>query len=72
MCTTKLYSQSHQTSFFALMATPREAVGWWWGRPQNNMTQTSMTKSVAISLLKHTNGNPFGTTVTLVDLWLRF
>ena len=33
------------------------------------MTQTSKTKSVAISLLKHLIGGPLGTTTTLVDHW---
>ena len=32
------------------------------------MTQTSKTKSVTISLLKHLNGNPLGTTITLLGL----
>ena len=33
------------------------------------MTQTSKTKSVTISLLKHLTGGPPGTTTTLVDHW---
>ena len=33
------------------------------------MTQTSKTKSVTISLLKHLIGGPLGTTTTLVDHW---
>ena len=33
------------------------------------MTQTSKTKSVAISLLKHLIGGPLGTTTTLADHW---
>ena len=33
------------------------------------MTQTSKTKSVTISLLKHLSGGPLGTTTTLVDRW---
>ena len=32
------------------------------------MTQTSETNSMAISILKHLNGDPLGTTTTLVDL----
>ena len=32
------------------------------------MTQTSETNSTTISLLKHLNGDPLGTTTTLVDL----
>ena len=36
------------------------------------MTQTSKTKSVTISLLKHLNGHPLGTTTTLVGHWLMY
>ena len=34
------------------------------------MIQTSKTKDMIISFLKHLNRNPLGTTTTLVDLWL--
>ena len=37
--------------------------------PWETMTQTSKTKSVTISLLKHLIGGPLGTTTTLVDHW---
>ena len=40
--------------------------------PWGTMIQTSKTKSVTISLLKHLNGNPLGTTTTLVDHWLMY
>ena len=33
------------------------------------MTQTSNTESVAISHLKHLNGNPLGTSMPLVGPW---
>ena len=32
------------------------------------MTQTSETNAMAISILKHLNGDPLGTTTTQVDL----
>ena len=32
------------------------------------MTQTSETNSMAISILKHLNGDPLGTTTTLIGL----
>ena len=38
--------------------------------PWGTMIQTSKTKDMAISFLKHLNRNPLGTTTTLVDLWL--
>ena len=38
--------------------------------PWETMIQTSKTKAVTISLLNHLNGNPLGTTTTLVNLWL--
>ena len=38
--------------------------------PWGTMIQTSKTKDMTISFLKHLNRNPLGTTTTLVDLWL--
>ena len=38
--------------------------------PWGTMIQTSKTKDMIISFLKHLNRNPLGTTTTLVDLWL--
>ena len=49
---------------------PSTSWWWWWRRPWRTMTQTPKTKSLTISLLKHLNGNPLGTTTTLVDHWL--
>ena len=64
------YSHFLRVSVFDLLASPpphlvRVVVD----MALETMTQTSKTKSVAISLLKHLIGGPLGTTTTLVDHW---
>ena len=64
------YSHFLRGSVFDLLASPpphlvRVVVD----MALETMTQTSKTKSVTISLLKHLIGGPLGTTATLVDYW---
>ena len=63
-CTTSLTKLHFSPSW----PPSRVVVGWWWGRPQSSMTQTSKTKSVAISLLKQVNGHPMGLARPLFDV----
>ena len=59
-----------RVSVFDLLALPPpHLVGVVVDMALETMTQTSKTKSVTISLLKHLIGGPLGTTTTLVDHW---
>ena len=49
-----------------LSSSPPARVGGSVEGPWGTMIRTSKTKSVTISLLKHLNGNPLGTTTTLL------
>ena len=60
------YDHSLRVSNLALEALTQ--VVRWLGRPWELVSQTSETESVAISILKHLNGDLLGTTTTLVDL----
>ena len=57
------YSHLIRVSVFDLLAPLVEDMA------LETMTQTSKTKSVTISLLKHLIVGPLGTTTTLVDHW---
>ena len=58
-----------RVSLFDLAPPPLDLVRVVVDMALETMTQTSKTKSVTISLLKHLTGGPPGTTTTLVDQW---
>ena len=59
--------------FWPSSPPPSPSASWWWcvRRPWKLVSQTSETESVAISLLKHLNGDPLDTARTCLGPMLR-
>ena len=60
--------------FLTPQPLPTRTAPWWWcvRRPWGLGSQTSGTKSVATSTLKHLNGHPLSTASTCLSLMVRY